>query len=73
MEETVNIYKSTVSAISTIEELRKPSSTYNDLSMSYLFGRRGSENAGDVTAENSPCNSLHEMEDEKEEEDVSGN
>ncbi|KAL1557154.1 SPX domain-containing protein 4 [Salvia divinorum] len=69
VEETVDIYRSTLSAINTIEGLRKPSSTYNDLSMSYLFGRRNDESAGDVTAENSPCNSFVEEEDEKEEEE----
>ncbi|XP_047975011.1 SPX domain-containing protein 4-like [Salvia hispanica] len=70
VEETVDVYRSTLSAINTIEGLRKPSSTYNDLSMSYLFGKRNDESAGDVTAENSPCNSFVDEEDEKEAEDV---
>lgn len=37
-EETGDVYRSTVATISTIEGLRKPSSTYNNFSMSYLFG-----------------------------------
>ncbi|KAH6791172.1 SPX domain-containing protein 4 [Perilla frutescens var. frutescens] len=58
VEETEDIYRSTLAAISTIEGLKRPSSTYNHLSMSYVFGRHGNDSAGAVTAENSPCNSL---------------
>ncbi|XP_057769541.1 SPX domain-containing protein 4-like [Salvia miltiorrhiza] len=70
VEETVDIYRSTLAAISTIEGLRRPSSTYNHLSMSYLFGRHDDDSGGDVTAENSPCNSFVKEEVENEEEDV---
>lgn len=65
-EETERIYQSTVSAINAIQRLKRASSTYNPLSMSYLFGSPDSSNGG-VTAENSPCNSLvtlHGVEDE---------
>lgn len=58
-EETLRIYQSTIAAISTIEGLKKPSSTYNRLSMSNLFGRQDS--TGVVTAENSPRNSSVSM------------
>lgn len=66
-EETLRIYRSTIAAISTIEGLKKPSSTHNRLSMSNLFGRQDS--TGAVTAENSPRNSsvsMHDVEDEAE-------
>lgn len=66
-EETLRIYQSTIAAISTIEGLKKPSSTHNRLSMSNLFGRQDS--TGAVTAENSPRNSsvsMHDVEDEAE-------
>lgn len=70
-EETLHIYRSTIAAISTIEGLKKPSSTYNRLSMSYLFGRQDNNSTGAVTAENSPRNSSVPMQDvEDETEDV---
>lgn len=52
-EETVDIYRSTLAAIRTIQGLKKASSTYNPLSFSALFGNQDSESTGDVTAENS--------------------
>ncbi|GFP98200.1 spx domain-containing protein 4 [Phtheirospermum japonicum] len=57
-EETVDIYRSTLAAISAIQGLKKASSTYNPMSMSYLFGRHDSDSTGAVTDENSPCNSI---------------
>ncbi|KAI3452278.1 hypothetical protein Pfo_008943 [Paulownia fortunei] len=68
-EETVDIYRSTVAAIIAIQGLKKASSTYNPMSMSYLFGSQDNDSTGAVTAENSPCNSfvtLHDVEDENE-------
>lgn len=52
-EETVDIYRSTLAAIRTIQGLKKASSTYNPLSFSALFGNQDTESTGDVTAENS--------------------
>lgn len=52
-EETVDIYRSTLAAIRTIQGLKKASSTYNPLSFSVLFGNQDVESTGDVTAENS--------------------
>lgn len=52
-EETVDIYRSTLAAIRTIQGLKKASSTYNPLSFSALFGNLDTESTGDVTAENS--------------------
>ena len=71
LKETGDVYRSTMATISTIEELKKPSSTYNNLSMSYLFRGKDDDTTGAVTAENSPCNSFVEDEDEDEDEDVS--
>ncbi|KAK6155071.1 hypothetical protein DH2020_009319 [Rehmannia glutinosa] len=61
-EETVDIYRSTVAAISAIQGIKKESSSINPMSMSKLFGSQDNDSTGDVTAENSPCNS--DMEDE---------
>lgn len=52
-EETVDIYRSTLAAIRTIQGLKKASSTYNPLSLSVLFGNQDSDSGGDVTAESS--------------------
>lgn len=52
-EETMDIYRSTLAAIRTIQGLKKASSTYNPLSFSALFGNQDTESTGDVTAENS--------------------
>ncbi|KAG8384676.1 hypothetical protein BUALT_Bualt04G0142800 [Buddleja alternifolia] len=65
-EENVDIYKSTIAAISAIQRLKKASSTYNPLSMVYLFGSQDNESAGAVTVENSPCNSVMSSDDEME-------
>ncbi|XP_051117741.1 SPX domain-containing protein 4 [Andrographis paniculata] len=59
-EETLDIYKSTLAAIRAIQGFKKASSTYNPLSLSYLFGNQDHENTGSVTAENSPCATLEE-------------
>ncbi|KAL8545983.1 hypothetical protein ACS0TY_005917 [Phlomoides rotata] len=56
-EETVDIYRSTLAAIKAIQGLKKASSTYNPLSLSYLFGNQDIEITGAVTEENSPCDS----------------
>ncbi|KAI3462919.1 hypothetical protein Pfo_019582 [Paulownia fortunei] len=68
-EETVDIYRSTLAAIKAIEGLKKASSTYNPMSLSYLFGNQDNDSTGAVTAENSPCDSfviLHKGEDANE-------
>ncbi|CAA0828402.1 SPX domain-containing protein 4 [Striga hermonthica] len=69
-EKTVGIYKSTLAAINAIQGLKKASSTYNPMSMSFLFGSHlDSECTGGVTAQNSPSNSfigLHDVENENE-------
>ncbi|KAL3629396.1 SPX domain [Castilleja foliolosa] len=57
-EKTVDIYRSTLAAISVIQGLKKASSTYNPMSMSYLFARHDSDSTGAVTDDNSPCNSI---------------
>ncbi|XP_011098655.1 SPX domain-containing protein 4 [Sesamum indicum] len=56
-EETAVIYQSTLAALTAIQGLKKPSSTYNPLSMSYIFGSEDDEGTGAVTAENSPRHS----------------
>ncbi|GFP90380.1 spx domain-containing protein 4 [Phtheirospermum japonicum] len=56
-EETADIYKSTLAAIKAIQGLKKASSTYNPLSLSYLFGNQDIDGTGAVTEENSPCDS----------------
>ncbi|XP_059641642.1 SPX domain-containing protein 4 isoform X2 [Cornus florida] len=57
-EETVEIYRSTIAAIKTIQGLKKASSTYNPLSFGSLFGSQDNESTGAVTAQNSPVDSL---------------
>lgn len=57
-EETIDIYKSTLAAIRAIQCLKKASSTYNPLSLSYIFGNQDNNYTGAVTAENSPCDSF---------------
>ncbi|KAK4393135.1 SPX domain-containing protein 4 [Sesamum angolense] len=56
-EETAVIYQSTLAALTAIQGLKKPSSTYNPLSMSYIFGSEDDDSTGAVTAENSPRHS----------------
>lgn len=56
-EETVDIYRSTLAAIKAIQGLKKASSTYNPLSLSYIFGNQDIEITGAITEENSPCDS----------------
>ncbi|KAL3813397.1 hypothetical protein ACJIZ3_014665 [Penstemon smallii] len=65
-EETVDIYQSTLAAITAIKGLKKASSTYNPLSMSYIFGNQDNENTGAVTEENSPCDSLKSLHNEED-------
>ncbi|KAK6152595.1 hypothetical protein DH2020_012234 [Rehmannia glutinosa] len=65
-EETVDIYRITLAAIKAIQGLKKASSTYNPMSLSYLFGNQDNDSTGAVTAENSPCDSfvsLHKGDD----------
>ncbi|GER41387.1 SPX domain-containing family protein [Striga asiatica] len=64
-EDTTDIYKSTLAAIKAIQGFKKASSTYNPLSLSYLFGDQDNDSTGAVTHENSPCDScsLHKGED----------
>ncbi|KAL6507350.1 SPX domain-containing protein 4 [Orobanche gracilis] len=57
-EEATDIYKSTLAAIKAIQGLKKASSTYNPLSLSYLFGYQDSDSTGALTEENSPCDSF---------------
>lgn len=52
-KETVDIYRSTLAAMRTIQGLKKASSTYNPLSLSAVFGNQDNDSTGDVTAENS--------------------
>ncbi|XP_075510877.1 SPX domain-containing protein 4 [Primulina tabacum] len=66
-EEMVDISRSICAARRALQGLKKESSTYNPLSLSYLFGNQDHGSMGDVTAENSPCESfvtLHDGEDE---------
>ncbi|PSS35133.1 SPX domain-containing protein [Actinidia chinensis var. chinensis] len=57
-EETVDIYRSTLAAMRTIQGLKRASSTHNSLSFASIFGKQDDENTGAVTAENSPRESL---------------
>nr|DAD32873.1 TPA_asm: hypothetical protein HUJ06_011724 [Nelumbo nucifera] len=68
-EDTVDIYRSTLAAMRTIQGLRKASSTYNPLSLgSFFYGQ--DDSAGSVTSEDSPSNSsttLHNRDDKDQE------
>ncbi|KAL0461613.1 UNVERIFIED_CONTAM: SPX domain-containing protein 4 [Sesamum latifolium] len=57
-DETIDIYRSTLAAIRAIQGLKKASSTYNPMSLSYIFGNQDTESTGAVTAENSPSDSF---------------
>ncbi|KAK9741099.1 hypothetical protein RND81_03G081400 [Saponaria officinalis] len=59
---THDLYRSTLSAIRTIQGL-KYSSTYNPLSFAVIFRDRDDEGSGAITAENSPCNPGHASDD----------
>ncbi|XP_057768663.1 SPX domain-containing protein 4 [Salvia miltiorrhiza] len=65
-EETVDIYRSTLAAIKAIQCLKKASSTYNPLSLSYIFGNQDNDVTGAVTAENSPRDSFVTLPNEEE-------
>jgi len=52
-EETVDVYRMTLAAMRTIQELKRASSTYNPLSFASIFGKQDNDNTGAVTAENS--------------------
>lgn len=58
VQDTGNIYRSTLAAMKTIQGLRKASSTYNPLSLAQFFhGQDGGDNAsGAVTNEDSDSN-----------------
>lgn len=59
MEDTDDVYRSTLAAMKAIQGLRKASSTYNPLSLAQFFhGQDEDDNSCAVTAENSPTNSL---------------
>lgn len=55
--DTMDIYRSTLAAMKAIRGLQKASSTYNPLSISFLFKKQDDESTGAVTAENSVSNS----------------
>ncbi|WCJ25700.1 SPX domain gene 4 [Euphorbia peplus] len=55
--DTMDIYRSTLAAMKAIRGLQKASSTYNPLSISFLFKNQDDESTGAVTAENSASNS----------------
>uniref|UniRef100_A0A803LSB4 SPX domain-containing protein n=2 Tax=Chenopodium quinoa TaxID=63459 RepID=A0A803LSB4_CHEQI len=65
-EASQDIYRSTLSAIKTIQGLRT-SSTYNPLSFAVIFRDQNDEGSGAVTNENSPSNSSHAPPSENEE------
>lgn len=60
---TFDIYRSTLSAMRTIQGLRR-SSTYNPLSFATLFRNQDEEGSGAVTAENSASNSAPSSDDD---------
>lgn len=68
-EASQDIYRSTLSAIRTIQGLRT-SSTYNPLSFAVIFRDQNDEGSGAVTAENSPSNSNHPTEPPTKEDTV---
>ncbi|XP_038891095.1 SPX domain-containing protein 4 [Benincasa hispida] len=57
-EESEDLYRSIVAAMTAIRGLQKESSTNNPLSFSSLFKSQDDESTGAVTDENSPSNSL---------------
>ncbi|KGN52477.1 SPX domain-containing protein 4 isoform X2 [Cucumis sativus] len=57
-EESEDLYRSIVAAMTAIRGLQKESSTNNPLSFSSLFKGQDDESTGAVTDENSPSNSL---------------
>ncbi|CAK9308987.1 unnamed protein product [Citrullus colocynthis] len=57
-EESEDLYRSIVAAMTAIRGLQKESSTNNPLSFSSLFKSQDDESTGAVTDENSPANSL---------------
>ncbi|KAG6578569.1 SPX domain-containing protein 4 [Cucurbita argyrosperma subsp. argyrosperma] len=57
-EESEDLYRSIVAAMTAISGLKKESSTNNPLSFSSLFKSQDDESSGAVTDENSPSNSL---------------
>ncbi|KAG8366921.1 hypothetical protein BUALT_Bualt16G0018200 [Buddleja alternifolia] len=69
-EETVDIYRSTLAAIKAIQGFKKASSTYNPLSLSFLFGNQDNESTGAVTEENSPCDGVMNLNKEQDAEDI---
>ncbi|XP_068663178.1 SPX domain-containing protein 4 [Aristolochia californica] len=52
-EENIDLYRSTLAAIRTIQGLRRASSTYNPLSFASFFHNQDEDGSGAVTAENS--------------------
>lgn len=57
-EETGDVYRMTISAMRTIQGLKRESSTYNPLSFSSIFGCQDNDSPGVLTAENSGSDSL---------------
>ncbi|KAI6700537.1 hypothetical protein NL676_014861 [Syzygium grande] len=74
-EETMDIYRSTLAAMRTIQGLKRASSTYNPLSMSSFYMRHDDESNGAVTSEdsasNSPCMVQNGEDTDREDADVS--
>ncbi|XP_065856475.1 SPX domain-containing protein 4 [Euphorbia lathyris] len=70
--DTMDIYRSTLAAMKAIRGLQKASSTYNPLSISFLFKNQDDESTGAVTAENSGSNSppIRHKGEESDEDDV---
>ncbi|CAI9109738.1 OLC1v1009615C1 [Oldenlandia corymbosa var. corymbosa] len=64
-EETVDIYRSTLAAMRTIQGLKKASSTINPLSFSAVFANHDNDSGGDVTAENSPDSLVNSQKSEE--------
>ncbi|XP_077215248.1 SPX domain-containing protein 4-like [Tasmannia lanceolata] len=56
-EDTMDIYRSTLAAMRTIQGLRRASSTYNPLSFASFFHNQDDDGTGAVTTENSDSNS----------------
>ncbi|XP_047334874.1 SPX domain-containing protein 4 [Impatiens glandulifera] len=69
-EGTMDIYRSTVAAIRTIQGLKKASSTSNPLSFGAIFGsNQDNDSMGALTAENSPTDQHKQETDQVDEDD----
>ncbi|CAN6469569.1 unnamed protein product [Victoria cruziana] len=70
-EDTVEIYRSTLAAMRTIQGLRKASSTCNPLSFATFFHNRDEDESGEITTENSSSNSPLGLQGEENEHETS--